>query len=409
MHNKTLALQHIGNIETEEETASSILCMDADRPNEAMIHWWGEKTKPAAILVNLSKVGDNTIELQPRLLYRTGDNGGLFLPALTKEEQGWVRNTRATLQATENGLEGHWKSEDGKSGYIHFSEPPASEKVEAEVCSNWEEFKVWAHRVRSQNDAVAFRGHGSNKFTLQTTLHRAGRTRLERYCETTLMQFKMHAEVVLGMRFDLQDGDDYGTLLGLAQHHGLPTPLLDWTGSPYVAAFFAFSDALEAGASRPNATHVRVYALAQEFIEGTFQNSVPVARARHYINSLSISARHNPRLYAQQGQFMVTNILQLENYILHLENLVGRKWLFAADVPISHASEALEDLTFMGLTAATMFPGLDGVCRMMKHAMTFKKPTLPPAPLPSLPDSNAKEKTNAGSDLKPQIDTDKQT
>ena len=39
-------------------------------------------------------------------------------------------------------------------------------------------------------------------------------------------------------------------------------------------------------------------------------------------------------------------------------------------------------VAFMGLTAATMFPGLDGICRMMKHAMSFKTQALPPSGRP---------------------------
>jgi hypothetical protein len=231
--------------------------------------------------------------------------------------------------------------------------------------------------VRETEDALIYRGHGCNKFQLQTTLHRAGRSRLERYCFETMPQFQNHVDAVEGLRLNPGDQNDFSVLLGLAQHHGLPTPLLDWTASPYIAAFFAFSDAHEWKTLRPESTHVRIYALTRTFVDATSPPVVTLPKAQPYVVSLSVSPRSNPRLYAQQGRFLVTNVANVEDYLCKWEKNNGLKTLVAADVPIGCAPEALEDLAFMGLTASTMFPGLDGVCRMMRHAMSFRRRGVP--------------------------------
>jgi FRG domain len=178
----------------------------------------------------------------------------------------------------------------------------------------------------------------------------------------------------LNRRFDLNDGKDYATVLGLGRHHGLPTPLIDWTASPYIAAFFAFSDAIENCDFRNKDSKVRVFALSEDFVRILAPPSVVVAWPRPYVSTLTIGPLHNPRLSAQQGGFLVTNIGDLEAHMRGIEARLGVQNLYAADIPASIAPEALSDLAFMGLTAATMFPGLDGVGRMTKMEMLLNQP-----------------------------------
>lgn len=361
--------QRFGSIETQHGQANAMVCMDADRPTEMMLHFYGNNIKSGAVLADYTRE-ENRIHLFPRLLFRPSETGGLYRPNLTDQEVRAMMNTQAVLEDKDGSWEGVWSNAEGQTGRMHFPELRAPTGVQPTICNTWQEFKDWASSVREKHDALTFRGHGSSQFRLATTLHRAGRSRIERYCSEELVTFKNHAEAVLGARFNLGDGEDFSTVLGLAQHHGLPTPLLDWTASPYIAAFFAFSDALESARGDEH-THVRIYGLTREFVNQTSPAVVTLPTTQPYVASLAISARQNARLYAQQGRFLVTNVSTVEDYILFLETKAQRQYLFAADLPVQLASAALEDLAYMGLTAATLFPGLDGVCRMMRHAMSF--------------------------------------
>ncbi|RAS19610.1 FRG domain-containing protein [Paraburkholderia bryophila] len=376
--------QLFGTIETRHGKALAIMCSDEDRPDDVMIHWWGIAGQPTvAVLGRRVAQRGSESDFQVVKLFAHDERGKVIEPPGDAHTRRLTLSTRATLKSTRSGMTGTWQDADGPGGKISLK-PLASRGSLADVsqCATWDEFKQWAGRVRADG-AVAFRGHGSNAFRLETSFYRAGRTQLGRYCADTLPRFHSHVEAVTNRRLNLADPSDYSTLLGLAQHHGLPTPLLDWTDSPYIAAFFAFSDALENRSSRPNATRVRVYGLTRSFVDRFSPPIVTLPFLEPYACFLQVSPRDNPRLYAQQGRFLVSNVGNIEQFICNMERHFETRFLMAAEVPVSFASEALEDLAFMGVTAASLFPGLDGVCRMMRHSMTFRREALPTPARPS--------------------------
>ena len=90
----------------------------------------------------------------------------------------------------------------------------------------------WNEELRRFRSRFAFRGLSDSTYRLETTLMRLGGkyAELERHM---LRNFKKYAHR------NVVEHDSLWHWLSVAQHYGLPTRVLDWTYSPFIAMHFA--------------------------------------------------------------------------------------------------------------------------------------------------------------------------
>ncbi len=188
-----------------------------------------------------------------------------------------------------------------------------------------------------------FRGLSDSRWALQKTLDRF---------ETFLDDEHRSAAAVkllAGFRQELIGLDPKGqapdgiALELLARHHGLPSVLLDWTKSPYIAAFFAFQ-----GSVAVHARSVAVWALNL--------GKLPTAPDIELIRDREL-LWFNPRALSQQGVFLRVRSHKAPTEDL-LDDAVTKITLPAVEYRI-----ALRDLEAMNITARNLFLDLDGAAR----------------------------------------------
>lgn len=232
--------------------------------------------------------------------------------------------------------------------------------------STWEEFRECI--FDGNMEEYIFRGQ-REPWYLTTSFHRTGRNNLVRYFDEDLPRLRQLAISLFPNYFVVNDSDTTSSLCYLGQHHGFPTPLLDWTNSPYIAAYFAFCAIPESHSV--HSKNARIFRFRKSnLLSG--KNIIDLKYSEPTIRISEFVAFNNNRAIPQQAVSMSTNIADLERYISDLEGDGDNSHeemeplLTAFDIPWSERPNVMKDLRMMGITAAALFPGMDGICQELK-------------------------------------------
>ncbi len=158
---------------------------------------------------------------------------------------------------------------------------------------------------------------------------------------------------------ELQPGNEWD-LLVLAQHHGLPTRLLDWTYNALAALWFAVEHRQRRHSkSQRDAVVWILCGEPEDFRVNTTDTSPLDNKVRTLIYRPKPMTR---RIVAQSAVFTVHKLVEGERFIALENNKSYKRKLKRIDIQSRDLDFIEKELDMLGANAAQYFPDLDGLC-----------------------------------------------
>ncbi|EAW25844.1 hypothetical protein ATW7_09788 [Alteromonadales bacterium TW-7] len=246
------------------------------------------------------------------------------------------------------------------NGWSHYETGPVTADI---VCESWNGFLDFFHdeMTLQQNHNYVFRGHASENWKLESTLKRKmSETGINKTEYNVLETFKKHC---LGRRGHNPSSLSESEWWALGQHFGLDTPLLDWSDSPYVAAFFAFNS------ESTETDNVVVWLLSKNINNNS---GVRELAPKQHLEFLTPYLDENARLINQRGLFIRTPNMECVNEWVNKLNADGTTHLGRILIPRSEKYLALDSLDKMNINDFTLFPDLLGSAKYANYVVNRK-------------------------------------
>lgn len=227
----------------------------------------------------------------------------------------------------------------------------------------WEEYKKIASDQIRADGAYIYRGQANSVWPLRSSLYRTGivtgHADLLGYFNHILPQVQEQVEAWSGLTWDLSNNISQAKFLAYLQHNGFPTPLLDFTLSPYIAAYFAFS---EISHFNPQSEEVAIFAFKQKDWCAKYKQVYDIADSSIHTTVLRPTIIGNHKLTIQQGIFLWSNINNIEQHINNCED-IPEQYLTKYVFDVNERPVIIKELSLMGISAIQLMPSIESVCK----------------------------------------------
>ena len=238
----------------------------------------------------------------------------------------------------------------------------------------------WQSRIQRHRSAFAFRGVPRVSHTLETSLQTGGFVTHEKHLLTSFRKYAVERAV---------HGDWVWNWLSLAKHHGLPTRLLDWSYSPYVALHFVTANLKEFDTDGAIwcVDYQKTNRLLPQPLRDILKSDDANIFTTEMLNRVATSLEEfdafggdfvlffeppslDERIVNQFALFSLPSSAKLS-----LEDLLNRgdSMHRRIIIPAALKWELRDKLDQANITERVLFPGLDGLSQWLKRYFTTRK------------------------------------